>query len=127
MILALGIAGAVWVTRLIHEGVERRACIRRADASLPDGVHSVQFRGLTAGPDRSHALARVGIIVHVAARVHVIDDTATDPWVEFRHINVQGKLCLARQATVAGVRRFVLISSIKANGEVTGWGCLFCR
>lgn len=52
MILALGIAGAVWVTRLIHEGVERRGCIRRADASMPGGVHSVQFRGLTVDADR---------------------------------------------------------------------------
>ena len=64
----------------------------------------------------------VSVIVHAAARVHVMDDLAIDPLSEFRRVNVQGTLHLARQAAAAGVRRFVAISSIKANVEATPLG-----
>jgi len=46
-------------------------------------------------------------------------DSAADPLAEFRRVNVAGTLNLARQATAAGVRRFVFISSIKVNGGST--------
>jgi nucleoside-diphosphate-sugar epimerase len=69
--------------------------------------------------DWSDALAGVDAIVHAAARVHVMQDTAVDPLAQFRAINVQGTLNLAHQAARAGVRRFVFISSVKVNGEAT--------
>jgi len=56
-------------------------------------------------------------VTHLAARVHIMNDTVTDPLTEFRKVNVDGTLKLARDAAVAGVRRFVYISSIKVNGE----------
>lgn len=65
------------------------------------------------------ALAGVDSIVHLAARVHVMTDTAVDPLAEFRRVNTAGTLHLARQAAAAGARRFVYLSSIKVNGEVT--------
>ncbi len=64
-------------------------------------------------------LSRVDAIVHLAARVHVMNDTASDPLTEFRRVNVDGTLNLARQAAAAGVRRFVFVSSVKVNGEET--------
>ena len=69
--------------------------------------------------DWATALLGVDLVVHLAARVHVMSDTAVNPLNEFRHVNVQGTLNLARQAAAAGVRRFVFISSIKVNGEAT--------
>ena len=51
-----------------------------------------------------------------------MDETAADPLEEFRRINVQGTLALARQAAAAGVKRFVFVSSIKVNGEMTALG-----
>ncbi len=122
---ATGFVGSALVARLAGEGVETRACVRRNDAFMPDGVHTVQLGDLTANTDWSRALTEVGVIVHAAARVHVMDDTATDPLTEFRRINVQGTLNLARQAVAAGVRRFVFISSIKVNGEATELGAPF--
>lgn len=56
-------------------------------------------------------------MVHAAARVHVMKETASDSLAEFRRVNVDGTLNLARQAAAAGVRRFIFISSIKVNGE----------
>lgn len=64
-------------------------------------------------------------VVHLAARVHVMHDTAADPLEEFRRTNVAGTLNLARQAAAAGVRRFVFISSVKVNGESTRPGLPF--
>ncbi|CAN0617645.1 UDP-glucose 4-epimerase [Burkholderia multivorans] len=56
-------------------------------------------------------------VVHLAARVHMLDDPAADPIVEYRRVNTAGTLRLAEQAAQAGVRRFVFLSSVKVNGE----------
>lgn len=72
--------------------------------------------------DWSNALDGVDSVVHLAARVHLMRETAPDPLSEFRRTNVALTLNLARQAAAAGVRRFVFISSIKVNGEVTPVG-----
>lgn len=65
----------------------------------------------------SAALDDTDIVVHLAARVHVMRDTATNSMAEFRRVNVQGTLALAEQAALSGVTRFVFLSSIKVNGE----------
>ncbi len=64
-------------------------------------------------------LSGVDSVVHLAARVHLMRDTAADPLAEFRRVNVALTLNLARQAAMAGVRRFVFVSSVKVNGETT--------
>jgi nucleoside-diphosphate-sugar epimerase len=61
----------------------------------------------------------VDVFVHCAARVHVMSDTSADPLAEFRRVNVDGTVSLARQAAAAGVTRFIYLSSIKVNGEST--------
>ena len=70
----------------------------------------------------SVALQGVDAVIHLAARVHVMNDIASDPLTEFRKVNVDGTLNLARQAAQARVRRFIFISSIKVNGEATQAG-----
>ena len=64
----------------------------------------------------------VSVVVHAAARVHVMSDTESDPLQAFREVNVEGALNFARQAAAAGVKRFIFISSIKVNGEQTRLG-----
>ncbi len=53
-------------------------------------------------------------------------ETSADPLTEFRKVNVDGTLSLARQSVAAGVKRFIFISSIKVNGERTGTGTAYC-
>ena len=65
------------------------------------------------------ALVGITAVVHLAARVHVMRDAEADPLTAFRAVNVQGTLNLARQAAAAGVKRFVFVSSVKVNGEIT--------
>lgn len=58
-------------------------------------------------------------IVHLAARVHVMEESSTDPLFEFRKMNVEATINLALAAKKIGVKRFVFISSVKVNGEET--------
>ena len=80
---------------------------------------------INATTNWSTALHSVDTVIHLAARVHVMRDTAIDPLVEFRSVNTDGTLNLARQAAASGVRRFIYLSSIKVNGEMTNHGCPF--
>lgn len=72
------------------------------------------------GTDWSQALEGATAVVHLAARVHVMDDRSPDPAAAFREVNLYGTAGLATQAREAGVRRFVLMSSIKVMGD-RGW------
>jgi nucleoside-diphosphate-sugar epimerase len=65
------------------------------------------------------ALSGINVVIHLAARVHVMNDNAPNALAEYRRVNVDGTLNLARQAVEAGVIRFIFISSIKVNGEST--------
>lgn len=65
------------------------------------------------------ALNDVQVVIHAAARVHVMNETSTDSLSEFRKVNVDGTVRLAQKAAESGVKRFIFISSIKVNGEST--------
>ncbi|MBC9250059.1 hypothetical protein A9179_07180 [Pseudomonas alcaligenes] len=80
---------------------------------------------LARGEIDPHVLAGVGVVVHAAARVHVMQEVAAEPLEEFRAVNLHGTLRLARAASQAGVARFIFLSSIKVNGEETAPGCPF--
>ena len=67
-------------------------------------------------------LIDVSVLVHTAARVHIMSETAGDALTEYRKVNVQGTVRLARHAADSGVKRFVYLSSIKVNGEGTKKG-----
>lgn len=69
--------------------------------------------------DWTTALEGIDAVVHLAARVHVMKDSASDSLAEYRKVNVEGTRRLAEAAAMAGVKRFVFISSIKVNGEST--------
>ena len=63
------------------------------------------------------ALQGVEVVIHLAARVHVMNEKGGDPLVEYRRVNVVATENLARESAKAGVKRFVFLSSIKVNGE----------
>ena len=107
----------------VMSGFQAVGSVRRA-AGLT-GATVVEVGDLTAQTDWSLTLAGADIVVHLAARVHVMQDTEADPLTAFRAVNVEGTLNLARQAAVAGVKRFVFISSVKVNGEDTSPGRAF--
>lgn len=114
------------VSRLIAIGqFSVKAAVRRESRELHAKIEQIVTGDLTLNMDWQEVIGGVDTVVHLAARVHVMVDTATDPLTEFRQVNVEGTLNLARQAAASGVRRFVFISSIKVNGESTPLGHAF--
>lgn len=65
------------------------------------------------------------VVVHAAARAHVLQDTSTDPLQAYRRTNVDATRTLARQAADAGARRFIFISTVKVHGESTAHSTAF--
>ena len=106
-------------------GHYRINAVVRTAAACPDAVVPIVLGDINANTDWTEALKAVDVVVHLAARVHVMHDEVAEPLAEFRKANVDGTMNLARQAAQAGVRRFVFISSIKVNGEYTRPGCPF--
>ena len=120
---ATGFVGAALVPALRARGWQVRAAVR---ASGRSGADDEVLVGSLGEPfDWGPALRGVDCVVHLAARVHVMQDTSADPLAEFRRANVAGTLALASAAAGAGVRRFVFVSSIKVNGECTREGAPF--
>lgn len=117
-----GFVGSAFIKRLLQDNAFVRAAVRREIYELQKGLDLVQVGDLTPDIDWQGALSGVDLVVHLAARVHVMHDEAVDPLAEFRRVNVEGTLNLVRQAALAGVRRFVFVSSIKVNGESTVLG-----
>ncbi len=117
---ATGFVGSALIKRLSEDGkLLPRAAMRRAGPDLPACVEQVRVGDLGPDTDWSAAFDGVGLVVHAAARVHLMSDTAAHPLAEFRCVNVEGTLNLARQAASAKVKRLVFLSSIKVNGEST--------
>ncbi|MBL1259528.1 MAG: SDR family oxidoreductase [Thiotrichaceae bacterium] len=111
---AAGFLGKALVVALTKEQREVRALTRL-------GINGEGLAVGDIGPDTCwfHLLEGVDVVIHTAARVHIIDDTTKDPLTAFRQVNVEGTRRLAEDAAKAGVRRLVFISSIKVNGEST--------
>ncbi|MGL5109871.1 MAG: UDP-glucose 4-epimerase family protein [Vibrio ordalii] len=70
-------------------------------------------------PDMGLHTQDVDVVIHSAARAHIMHDVSLDPLAEYRAVNTEATLKLAKSAVDSGVKRFVFISSIKVNGEST--------
>jgi nucleoside-diphosphate-sugar epimerase len=118
---ATGFVGRGVMAAALGRGWPVRAVTRRS-VSWPAGVEGCELPEQSEATDWTPLVRDVGVVVHCAARVHVMQEAAVDPLAEYRRVNVAGTLRLARQAAAAGVRRFVFLSSIKVNGERTAPG-----
>jgi nucleoside-diphosphate-sugar epimerase len=86
-------------------------------------VHQTNIDGKS---DFTSALENIDVVIHCAARVHVMNDSVDDPLEVFKAVNTVGTLNLAKQSVKAGVKRFIFVSSIKVNGESTTAAKPFC-
>lgn len=117
---ASGFVGAATIRRFTADpDVTLLAASRIRPADLPNSVDFLKITDLSVDFDWSPSLSGIDLVIHTVARVHVMKDTASDPLQAFRLTNVEATLNLARQAAAAGVHRFVFLSSIKVNGELT--------
>lgn len=123
---ATGFVGTALLQRLSSEvGCGVRACVRNSGALLGPGIERTVVPDMGPESQWQDALAGCDVVVHLAARVHVMQEKNADSLAEFRRVNTGGTVNLARQAALAGVQRLVFVSSIKVNGEVTAPGCAF--
>ena len=113
---ATGFVGHALVPYLTARGHIVRIAVRNPDAA-PAAAETVRIDDI--GPDTAWqtALSGVDLVVHLAARVHVMRETASDPLATFRRVNVEGTRRLAVAAAAAGIRRFLFMSSIKALAD----------
>jgi len=119
---ANGFVGNALVTQLLADNLVVIGVVRSKDSILPDGAGRFLILDILDEIHWNSMLEGVTVVIHTAARVHVMDDSVADPLVEFRKVNVDATLNLARQAADAGVKRFIFISSVKVNGEITHLG-----
>ncbi|MCG7871430.1 MAG: SDR family oxidoreductase [Candidatus Thiodiazotropha lotti] len=113
---ANGFVGTHLCPYLLDQGYSVRAALRSRQAAWQVGEQTV-VGDISADSDWQQALQGVDSVIHLAGRAHVMRESTDDPLSLFRQVNVAGSLRLAEQAMVAGVRRFVYLSSIKVNGE----------
>ena len=119
MILVTGATG--FVGQALCAELSRREIGYRPVSRVPR-PDFIAIGAMDRNTDWSDALAGVDTVMHLAARVHVMNESAADPLAAFRAVNVDATANLARQAAAAGVKRFVFLSSIKVNGEETAAG-----
>ncbi|HFG1878522.1 TPA: NAD-dependent epimerase/dehydratase family protein [Vibrio cholerae] len=99
-------------TDFIVKSVGRRAVKKDDELSFEVGE-------INASTDYTLTLSNTSIVIHCAARAHVMNNTMVDSLALFREVNTDGTLNLAQQAADAGVKRFVFVSSIGVNGTST--------
>lgn len=107
------------IARYLENSVENQLSLAfRKKNFLAKGKHFC-IGDINNSTDFSAALLGQDIVIHTAARVHIMRENLSESLPKFWMINVEGTLNLARQAVKAGVKRFIFISSIKVNGELT--------
>lgn len=118
---ANGFVGRAICAGLFRQGFKVRAATRQAHAELVQ-YQQAFITDINRQTQWFDALQNVDVVVHLAARVHVMQETASNPLADFLEVNLHGTENLALQAAKAGVKRFVYISSVKVHGEMTSTG-----
>lgn len=123
---ANGFVGQAVCARFSEDRWHVRRAVRTSDSRGGDAHHStVETGDISGSTDWAEALSGVDVVVHLAARVHVMRDAERSPLDAFRRVNVAGTERLALQARGAGVKRLIFVSTIKVNGEGTEQGRAF--
>lgn len=92
---------------------------------VPAAVELATVAEIDGATDWSSAIEGVDVVIHTAARVHMMNETHPNAAQAYQSTNIDGTVRLAQQAARAGARRFVFLSSIKVNGDQTAPGCPF--
>ena len=117
---ANGFVGQALCEKLAASGVKVSCVVRPLKkTSLDPSRFNLIAQDLNQEGNYQDILSNVSVVIHLAARVHVMQDQPLNPLQDFLGINLHGTLNLAKDAAAAGVRRFVYVSSIKVNGEYT--------
>ena len=121
-----GFVGKAIVKKLTAiEGATVRTSVRRFQDSNVLKNAEVVIAHLLPETNWLEALVDIDVVIHTAARVHIMKEKSLDSAEEFHKINVEATINLAQQASEAGVKRFIYLSSVKVNGDSTQSGRAF--
>ncbi|MDI1307808.1 MAG: SDR family oxidoreductase [Methylotenera sp.] len=123
---ANGFVGQAFYAEAITRGLNVLG-VTRTNSALLHSINNILVGDIGGTTDWTLALEGCDVVVHLAARVHVMQETSNNPLAEFRRLNVVGTERLARCAAKAGVKRFVYVSSIKVHGEETSGNHIYCE
>ena len=99
-----------------------RAAVRDSARAFGLCAEIVPVGSLDGQTRWAYAVEDVDVIIHLAARVHVMRETTHDSSAAFDVVNCVATRNLAAAAAAGGVRRLIYVSSIKVNGESTCFG-----
>jgi nucleoside-diphosphate-sugar epimerase len=114
-----GFVGSALCKTLAEQGLKVTGTLRSMVDKKIEGVDYRIVTDLKGDTNWYEVLAGINVVVHCAARVHIMQDRENNPLEVFREVNVKGTIRLAEQAVEKGIKRFVYISSLKVNGEFT--------
>lgn len=117
---ATGFIGRFLLKDLKRRGYRVRALLRHPDALVPE-IESAIIGDLARLANLAHALRGIDYIVHSAGIAHAMSGRPDD---DYRTINTQATVALARAGAAAGVKRFVFLSSIRAQTDASAEGVL---
>lgn len=121
----LGFVGSALTRELIGKGYDVRITTRSVPKNNFESVEMVQVENINEETDWFDALVGVDVVIHCAARVHVMKNESADSFDLFMRCNCFGTLNLATQAAEVGVKRFIFLSTIGVNGAFTPVGQKF--
>ncbi len=121
---ATGFLGEAIIKNLLSETYEVKVLVRQPSPVIPSVIEQVVIGDLanlklSECSSLKSIFNGIEVVVHTAARVHIMDDNVIDPLTEFRKVNRDATLVLGHLAAQSGVKRFIFLSSIKVNGETT--------
>jgi nucleoside-diphosphate-sugar epimerase len=117
---ATGFVGRALLHKLCEVTGDRvTALSRRTIEDVPANSKVLISEGFSIPEADLPLLKDIDVVVHCGARAHQMHDDPNTCLEEYRRVNVLETIKLARQAVDANVKRFIYISSIKVNGELT--------
>lgn len=115
---ATGFVGKHLCAELQHQGFSVRIALRSARPT-DQNLEQVLVESIDGETDWTDALLNIDVVIHLAARAHILKKKADDSLDEYLKVNLLGTENLARQAAQCGVKRLVYVSSIGVNGSGT--------
>lgn len=115
-----GFIGSVVGHKILDEGYSvvgtYRTCNKEINMPELSLFETGDINGTT---DWTSALEGADAVVHTIARAHFVNDANSDSLEAYSRVNLHGSVNLARQAAASGVKRFIFLSSVKVNGDIS--------
>ena len=116
---ASGLVGGAVLEALLAQGQHEIAVAGRRDPKTQGAYQFYNVGNLSAHTDWTQVCSGVDVVIHCAARVHVVKETVADPLAQYRSVNTDATVALAQAAIKGGAARFIFISTMNVDGAQT--------